>query len=136
MSVEIKGADEIREKLRKLAVDHHSAAKAALHQEGLELMAEAVKRTPVDTGRLRASAYAKAEDGGGDQLREVVGFGADYALAVHERTEVRHETGQAKFLTSVLEERQGGFVDRMGERIKKNVESGVGMSSGGGEAKE
>lgn len=133
MSVEIKGADEIREKLRKLAVDHKEAARAALHQEGLAVMAEAVKRTPVDTGRLRASAYAKSEDGVGDQLRELVGYGADYALAVHERTEAHHEVGQAKFLTSVLEERQGDFVDRMQERIKKNVKSGVGLEAGGKE---
>lgn len=131
MSVEIKGAEEIREKLRKLAVGHKEATRAALHQEGLALMAEAVKRTPVDTGRLRASAYAEPSPESDSRLVEKVGFGAEYALAVHERTEAHHEVGQAKFLTSALDERQSGFSERMAERVKKNLEGGVTLGDGG-----
>lgn len=73
---------------------------AGLLAAGLKVQAEAQRRTPVDTGNLRASAYTRrAQD---DATKVEVGFAAAYALPVHENLEAHHPVGQAKFLESAL----------------------------------
>ncbi len=124
MSVEVKGAEELRERLRRLAITHKDAAIAALHQEGLALQAAAVRLTPVDTGRLRASAYTQPPEEVGGDVKIRVGFGAEYALPVHEMTENHHTTGQAKFLSQPLHDRSADFRERMIKRIKANLAGG------------
>jgi len=57
------------------------------------VLKEAKKKTPVDTGFLQSSGEVEMR---GDKA--VVTFTAEYALPVHERVEVSHANGEAKFL--------------------------------------
>jgi hypothetical protein len=54
-----------------------------------------------------------------------VGYGTDYAVYVHERTEPRHTVGEAKFLEKAVSERSAGYAKRLGDRVRENAEKGV-----------
>lgn len=77
--------------------------------EALEpTLGKAIEYCPVDSGALVASAYLEVEKYRGNPT-VYLGFGRggnpSYALAVHERTDVRHaEPTRAKFLQSALDE--------------------------------
>lgn len=64
------------------------------------IMLDAVERVPVDTGRLRQAGYVAPPSSVTGTVE--MGFGTDYAIPVHERTEVRHTTGEAKFLEKAI----------------------------------
>lgn len=85
-------------------------------------MTEAKERTPVDTGTLRGSGYVDLPQDQGDRITQTFGFGgaaSDYALIVHERLDVNHPTGQAKFLESVVLERER----ELSEIVKREIKS-------------
>lgn len=61
------------------------------------------KKTPVDTGNLKAGTYVqpvKTRKGNGAEI----GYTANYAIHVHERKELIHPVGQYKFLEAALNE--------------------------------
>jgi hypothetical protein len=129
IKVSMKGGPELRKKLEELAKRYPEAAGAALYQEALRIMAASVLKTPVDTGRLRASAYVGPPEREGGKLIVREGYGVEYAAAVHERTETHHPVGQAKFLESALSDATGDFQENLAARIKENAEKGVGMGA-------
>lgn len=70
---------------------------------GLIIQGEAQRRTPVDTGNLKGSAYTrKAMD---DEKAVEVGFGATYGIYVHENLNAYHDNGEAKFLENAATEK-------------------------------
>lgn len=123
--IAIEGFDEwiagIKAEANKIA----GAAAVGLYSEGLRVIANSIRRVPVDTGRLRATAYCEppARDMEG-QITVRLGYGTDYAIPVHERTEVRHPVGEAKFLEHAIDENLQGFGERLCERIKENLANG------------
>ncbi len=122
--VNFGGTDkEVQRALEKVSKQYPEATWASLYQEGFAMAASAKKRTPVRTGRLRASAYVSPPTGD----RVEVGYGTDYALEVHEKTEANFKVGEAKFLENAFNERMDGFVARLGKRIVENVERGMGL---------
>jgi hypothetical protein len=126
--IEFKGIEEMRKELKELGRKYPEAAAEALYQEGLAIERASVPLVPVDTGRLRATHYvAPTADLGMGRLVTQVGYGADYALPVHERMSAHHESGQAKFLETPFKAAMGGMADRLAARIKANVEAGRGM---------
>jgi hypothetical protein len=129
IKVTLKGSSEIQARLKSLVEQHQRAAAAALYQEGLKIMAASVERTPVDTGALRQSANVSPPEGSGSKIHVELTYGKDYAAAVHEKTEVHHEVGQAKFLESALSDAAGDFQKNLAERIEANVKSGTGMGT-------
>jgi len=125
--LKLRGLEKARKKLEALRQQYPRAAAAALFAEGLAIEAESVKLVPVDTGRLRATHYCSPpEDGPGGPVVHV-GYGTDYALAVHERMHAYHPVGEAKFLEIPLKAASSGFASRMADRIKRFVASGKGM---------
>jgi hypothetical protein len=68
-------------------------------------------RTPIETGNLRASHRVVSEEHG-DIFEVAVGCGGispsgenlDYAVPVHERLDVHHPVGEAKFLEKAVRE--------------------------------
>jgi hypothetical protein len=136
LKAHVEGIQEIERKLQDLVRKYPEAAATATYQEGLALLADSVKEVPVDTGRLRRTGYVDAPTDARDP-KVVVGYGTDYALPVHERTEVHHPVGKAKFLIDPMLLRSSGYRDRMIQRIAKNVRDGVTLgdvasSAGGG----
>ncbi|KPJ59102.1 MAG: hypothetical protein AMJ46_12615 [Latescibacteria bacterium DG_63] len=120
----VLGLAKVLKALEKEGSAYGDALSAALYQEGLAIDAEAVKRVPVATGRLRSTHYvAPPTDDGVCE----VGFGTDYALPVHDKVEVYHEVGGPLYLKSAVDEAQRGYVDRIAKRTSANHRAGVGM---------
>jgi len=84
---------------------------------------ESKKRTPVDTGNLRASTMVTDPVIDGDKIScsiVVGGVAAPYAVFVHEDLDAYHEVGQAKFLESTLLESRPYMAERVAKRVKFN----------------
>jgi len=76
-----------------------------LYRRAEEIMTEAKGLTPVDTGNLKASGHVQKPVITDSGVSVTLGFGgpaAPYALPVHERLDVRHRIGQAKFLETPM----------------------------------
>lgn len=123
----IVGFDNVEKNLKKVAKSHPAALAAALYQEGFSIMAESQKKVPVDTGRLRSTGYVAPPQEGDDAPTVEVGYGTDYGIYVHERTELRHTVGEAKFLEKAVNEAIAGYNRRLLKRTQQNIERGVGV---------
>lgn len=119
----VKGKANVQRNLRKLAKKYPNAAVAGLFKEEMNMIGEAKVRTPVDTGRLRSSGHAVKPEIKGNEISGQIGFDTNYAAAVHERTELHHTVGEAKFLENAMNEEQGGMADR----IARYIEGAVGL---------
>lgn len=85
----------------QVAAQVTGAEPVALNKAGEYVRGEAVQRTPVDEGTLRASAAVKPVDAHTVEI----GFHTPYATKQHEELGYRHpKGGQAKYLESVLVE--------------------------------
>lgn len=67
---------------------------------------EAQRRCPVDTGYLKAHWEIKRIRGG---VWSII-FSADYAVYVHERLDVYHRIGEAKFLEKAWNHKKNEFL--------------------------
>lgn len=94
---------------------------AALYVEAQIEATESKKRTPVDTGNLRASTRVTdpviSEDGKVSVSIVVGGVAAPYAVYVHENLDAHHDTGEAKFLESTLLESRQFMAARVAKRV-------------------
>jgi hypothetical protein len=77
-----------------------------LLEAGFKVLGVAQERTPVDTGNLKGSGFVRKEG----KLSVSIGFGAAYAIYVHEDLEAKHTTGQAKFLESALRDNRDAIL--------------------------
>lgn len=109
--------------LQKIATEMPNKVRAALRAEAEIEATEAKRRTPVDTGNLRASIHV--DDAKGTKDPGVVsvaivagGPAAPYALTVHEDLEAFHRVGQAKYLESVLRESAPHMAKRVAKRLE------------------
>lgn len=83
-----------------------AAITEGLRHGATTLRDEAVERTPEDTGDLRDSAGVDVK---GNEAS--VFFGTDHAIVVHEKLDLHHTNGQAKFLESALESEADRIVE-------------------------
>jgi hypothetical protein len=68
-------------------------------------------------------AMKKYEERMGGDPFVILGFGALYALAVHERTDVYHGVGEAKFLENAVNKAKKGYardLARKADRLEKD----------------
>ena len=73
------------------------------------IMTEAKERAPLDIGTLRGSGYVTLPETHGAEVVVELGFGgpaASYAVVQHERTELNHDVGEAKFLEKAVANQQ------------------------------
>lgn len=124
----IRGLAELTKAIDEQTKMHEGALGAALYQEGLAIDAEAVKQMPVDTGRMRATHYVTPPQDDGDGPVVEAGIGVDYGIYVHERLNVNHQVGNAKFYENPLNEARAGYAERIKERTQKNLKAGVTMA--------
>lgn len=92
---------EVLRRFEKTHITIFSAVMSGLEEAALRIVEEAQKLVPVDTGALRASARA------GRVARNIVeaSFGhgqLHYAIDVHERVDIPHRTGQARYLWEAI----------------------------------
>lgn len=114
------GGDAIIERLTKLAAAFPHAVERGLYEEALVETKESMRRTPVDTGALRASHVTRQPVSNGRDISvaiEVGGSTTPYALIVHENLEADHPVGQAKFLESTLLESAPHMAARVAKRV-------------------
>lgn len=128
LEITVKGTEKVAARIREVRDKYLEAVAAALYQEGFDIWREAVQRCPVETGLLRSSAYV-APPTGRSNPRVEVGFGTNYAIAVHENLEAQHPRGgEAKFLERTVDEHMGGYLQRLCDRAQENVGRGVGVA--------
>lgn len=127
----VEGVDRLASRLTALAsmVGVQTVGHALVAEAEIE-MTEAKRRTPVKTGALRASGHVGGPfNRTGGVVEVVMGFGGpavSYAATVHERLDVFHRNGQAKYLESVLLE----SVPYLAQRIANRIRAGLGASFG------
>lgn len=79
-----------------------------------DILREAKKNCPVDTGKLRNSGFVKKTGDG-----YTVGFSADYAMVVHEQPQSYRENGKRHFLSEAVEKVAGKDNKNIKERLMK-----------------
>lgn len=119
------GVSAMIAKLDKLVAFSPDEFARALYQEAVIEEKECKRRTPVDTGALRASVQAVGPERDGTTIRAWISAGtegpaADYALIVHEDLEAFHKVGEAKFIERPLMESAPYMADRIAKRIDLN----------------
>ena len=126
-----RGVEEMRAKLRRVQQRYPDRIGAALYAEGQIEMTEAKRRTPVWNterpvpkgvvpGALRASGVVSPPQREGRRIFVRLSFGGaavNYAVYVHEDPDAFHQTGQWKYLESVLDESRPHMAGRIGRRI-------------------
>ena len=111
--VDVMGEAELLRNLVMWQKRYPRATSAAVFNEALRIFAESQREVPVDTGNLRASGFIVPTSTRGLKFGVVIGYNTHYALAVHERTEVRHTVGKAKYLEDPWRKAQGGMLQRI-----------------------
>lgn len=96
---------EFSSRLRQLEKRQAGRGRRAMVLAAEQIIGDAAELCPVKTGTLKASGTvddSHVGKGDGDLGFVRFGFNTAYAAAVHERTELRHEQGQAKFLEAAI----------------------------------
>lgn len=117
------GVGSLRARLGQIAKKMPAELGKAMRQETEIEATEARRRTPVDTGALRASIHVEGPTFEGASVSTAIvagGTTAGYAVYVHEDLDAFHKVGQAKFIESVLLESAPHMADRIGRRIDLN----------------
>lgn len=97
------------------------AAGEGLRAAGEKILDEAGERTPVDTGRLKGSRAMVGPTGSGNKIEVVLQYGTTYAIYVHERLELNHPVGQAKFLESAVIDGVDTFIEEMNKALRSAI---------------
>lgn len=113
MKNDIVETGRVIRKLRDLRLRKSEALDRGLLKAGLQLQADAQKLVPIDTGRLKASAKTQVENS-----EVTVSFNTPYALVVHERLDVYHPVGQAKYLEEPARKNRKKYMNTIKREIK------------------
>ncbi len=119
---DFRGVSELDRHIRDMSNKVSTVAGRALREEAEIEMTEAKRRTPVDTGALRASGRVEGPQLAAGDVYVTLSFGgpaAPYALFVHENLDAYHKVGQAKYLESTLNESRPHMASRLAKRIGK-----------------
>lgn len=128
----IKGMDKVLQNLNSEIGKIKTKGVAGLLAGGLIVQAGAQKRVPVEYGNLRGSAYTRKAQNNPKAVE--VGFGAEYALYVHENLEMAWKgkprrsklgvywgpAGESQFLLKSVRDNK----ERVLETVKKYAEVG------------
>lgn len=91
-------------------------ARKTLEDFANKLLRDANRDAPKDTGTLRGSGFVQM-----DQGRAIVAYGAWYAAIVHERLDVRHTVGRAKWLELAAMQAQREMVATLARTLQKEL---------------
>lgn len=123
MADTVKGVAQIQAVLASLGPRLLEEGGRALYAEAREIQKTSMRRTPVETGALRASHETTRpvlERGEVSVTIQVGGPAAPYAVPVHERLDVHHPVGEAKFLERSVLDATAGMGERIASRIDLN----------------
>ena len=126
--MKLTGKASVVREIKKYAKLYPDAVTTAIYQEGLAVDADMVRNIPTDTSRLKNSHYVTQPMSSVKPIVEV-GVGTDYAIYVHERTELRHKVGRAKYLQVVKERYQPRYAQDVLNFTRRNVATGVKLAT-------
>lgn len=98
------------------------AVDAGLYAGGSIIMSDSIPRVPVDFGDLRGSGYVTLPE----NHTVEIGYGGSakgYAVPVHERTELRHEVGEAKYLEKAASAKKKDAREAVRGRIRRALKN-------------
>lgn len=124
MKFTLKGEKAARKRLKKLIKKAPKQVAQAMWQTAQDIHRGAAAKTPVKTGHLRRSYVVDAPKITKRSITVLVGYSAHYALWVHERTELSHHVGQAKFLSAAVDEYAKKWAQVVSKRTQKLIDSG------------
>lgn len=131
MKIEYKldGLSELNNTLKHVGWDIIGATKKGMVQEATEIIEESQVEVPVETGALKASAFVESDAGGNvtfgyggnnAQVNTLTGKSTDeYMVAVHERLDLSHPVGKAKFLEDPINKRVNSGGDSLISKIRQ-----------------
>jgi len=128
VSIEFDGKDEVDEALDFYQEKAPEAFGAAIYERALSVEADSIRNCPVDTGRLRSSAFVSAPIEDGDQVFCVIGHGTDYAVEVHEAPK-NYVNGDFKYLRRALDQHKGDLGAQIAKASKVFLEREVGIAT-------
>lgn len=97
MDINFEGLDKLTSQLKELPKILQIESNKFNSDIANEILEEAKRLCPVKSGHLKDSGYVRFDGKG-----FTVGFGAEYAIYVHENMSAKHTIGQAKFLQTAL----------------------------------
>lgn len=133
----VEGLNKVVLELNRAIEQIANRSEAGLYEGAMLIKAAAMKKTPVDTGNLRKSAYidrvSRIGAGQSSKFMPVVfiGYSAVYALYVHENVEQRWkgrkrisgtkkghywDSGEPKFLEKAIIEKRKAVIDQIKRR--------------------
>lgn len=119
LEVKVIGANEIRSRLKKAGVKIGNNVGAGLIKGGLKLQNLSMKIVPVDTNTLRPTART-TPIGSGVDIDVIVSYATDYAVFVHERSDLKHKPGKSsKYLERPMRENGNEIFDAIVKGAKK-----------------
>ena len=125
MAEKVKGIDKLLAKLRRLGADIPKLGAGVIYREAERIMTDAKRRTPVETGALRASGQIQPPTTTPTTVSVAIGFGnssTPYAIYVHENLRARHPVGEAKFLENAATAARRGLDARLAADLRVEVE--------------
>jgi hypothetical protein len=94
--LQVSGQAELTSAIRKARKRFPEAFAGALYRLGVRILANALPRTPVEFGPLRASGYVSPPRKS-DEPSVEIGFGTRYAVVQHQSPGFRHPRGGEAF---------------------------------------
>jgi hypothetical protein len=97
--VRVRGTKEVMRNMGRVQKGVPRDLERGLVRVAESIIGDAKDMTPVDTGALRASGHVRKPKRDVRGMKVELGFGGpavDYAIPVHERTDVRHKVGKGR----------------------------------------
>ena len=130
ISLELTGTEKVRDAMQKLGKQYPEALAGAIYKLGVAIISDALPKTPVEFGALRASHYVAPPVGKAADSAVELGFGTVYAVPQHERTDYQHPRGgQAKYLESAVQSLEPRALELLARWAEQLVASGGGWGA-------
>jgi hypothetical protein len=127
-SVHVTGLDKVTSNMTGVQAMAKRRGKSVVRVEAEKVMLQAKRLAPVDDGVLQASGRVHPAELEGTKVTVRLTFGGDakdYAIPVHERLDVRHTNGQAKFLETPVLAHSKVFAENVARTLRLLLNGGT-----------
>ena len=128
LSINMQGTGQVMQRIAELKRRAPDSFAAGVYLSACNVITTAMRLTPVDTGWLRGSRYVRKPQVSGDSFKIEAGFGASYAIFVHEINR-DYVVGEWKFLTTAANYHAPTFATEVARNTAGMMATGVGINS-------
>jgi len=128
LSMNVQGTGQVMQRIAELKRRAPDSFAAGVYLAASNVISTAMRLTPVDTGWLRSSRYVRKPRISGDTFKIEAGFGASYAIFVHEINR-NYVVGEWKFLTTAANHHAPTFATEVAGNAARMMAAGVGIDS-------